>query len=147
MIYQLNALFWQGARWKWSQGCAEALKKLNDVSLSAHSVLAHYDPYLTQEASCHGIRAVLSHQEYQWYKAYHSLCFMNIATKRKKLCPNWESSIVTSVQKFNQYVHGCKFTLVTNYWPLTTILGEKKGIPPITTARMQRWGLLLSLYT
>ena len=37
--------------------------------------------------------------------------------------------------------------LVTDHKPLTTILGEKKGIPPMAAARFQRWELKLSAYT
>ena len=33
-----------------------------------------------------------------------------------------------------------------DHHPLTTILGPKKGIPPIATARMYRWALQLSAY-
>ena len=39
------------------------------------------------------------------------------------------------------YVYGRKFTLITDHQPLTTILGSEQGIPTITAARMQRWGL------
>jgi len=55
-------------------------------------------------------------------------------------------SLIFGIQKFHQYIYGCKFTLITDHQPLTTILGGKKGIPPIAAARMQRWGLLLSAY-
>ena len=37
----------------------------------------------------------------------------------------------------------CEFTLVTDHQPLTTILGPKTGVPPLATAWLQWWGLLL----
>ena len=37
--------------------------------------------------------------------------------------------------------------LVTDHKPLTTILGQRKGIPPMVAARLQRWAIKLSAYT
>ncbi len=34
--------------------------------------------------------------------------------------------------------------LYTDHKPLTTILGEKKGVPPMAAARLQCWALLLT---
>ena len=50
------------------------------------------------------------------------------------------------MKKFHHYLYGQKFTLITDYKPLTTILGPKKGIPSLAAARLQRWALLLSAY-
>ena len=51
------------------------------------------------------------------------------------------------MKKFHQYLYGRPFTLYTDRKPLTTIFGEKKGIPTLAAARLQRWALLLSAYT
>ena len=37
-----------------------------------------------------------------------------------------------------------KCMLVTDHKPLTSVLGPKKGVPPIAAARLQRWALKLS---
>ena len=50
------------------------------------------------------------------------------------------------MQKFHQYLYGRQFVLVTDHKPLTTILGNKRGIPPLAAARLQRWSLILSAY-
>ena len=49
-------------------------------------------------------------------------------------------------RKFNQYLCGRHFTLVTDHKPLTSILGSKHGVPSMAAARLQRWALLLSGY-
>ena len=36
--------------------------------------------------------------------------------------------------------------LYTDHKPLTSILNPKKGIPPLSAARLQRWALILSAY-
>ena len=56
-------------------------------------------------------------------------------------------SLIFGVKKFHQYLYGRSFTLYTDHKPLTTILGEKKGIPTLAAPRLQRWALLLSAYT
>ena len=55
-------------------------------------------------------------------------------------------SLVFGVQKFHKYLYGRHFSLQTDHKPFTTILGPKTGIPPLATAPMQRWALLLSAY-
>ena len=45
MIHPLNALLRHGVRWKWTQECAAAFTQAKE-SLSAESVLAHYNPQL-----------------------------------------------------------------------------------------------------
>ena len=37
--------------------------------------------------------------------------------------------------------------MITDHKPLQAILGPKKGIPPLASARMQRWALILAAYS
>ena len=55
-------------------------------------------------------------------------------------------SLVFAVKKFHQYLYGLEFILYTDHKPLTTILGPKRGIPPLATAWLQRWALQLSAH-
>ena len=45
------------------------------------------------------------------------------------------------------YLYGRHFTLITDHKSLTTILGPKKGIPPMAAARLQCWAVCLSAYS
>ena len=56
-------------------------------------------------------------------------------------------SLIYGIQKFHQYLYGRLFVLVTDHQPLLSILGPKKGIPPLAAARMQQWTLLLLAYS
>ena len=47
-------------------------------------------------------------------------------------------SLVFGVCKFHTYLYGRRFKVVTDYKPLKTILGPKKGVPSIAAARLQR---------
>ena len=55
--------------------------------------------------------------------------------------------MIYGVQKFHQYLYGHQFVLVSEHKLLTTILGPKRGIPPLATARLQRWAYTLSAYS
>ena len=55
-------------------------------------------------------------------------------------------SLIFGVKHFHSYLYGRKFTIITDHKPLTAILGEKKGIPPLAAARLQRWAWILSAY-
>ena len=55
-------------------------------------------------------------------------------------------AIVFGVKKFNQYLFGRQFTLVTDYQPPCKLFGHKEGVRPLAVARMQRWSLILSAY-
>ena len=56
-------------------------------------------------------------------------------------------SLIYGVIHFHTYLYGRKFLLITDHKPLTTILGPKKGIPPLAAARLQRWAWILSAYS
>ena len=72
-----------------------------------------------------------------------------IATERNYLQIEKEAlSRVYGIRKFHQYhLYSCRFMLVTDHKPLTTVLGPQNGIPPLAAARLQRWALMLSGYS
>jgi hypothetical protein len=43
-------------------------------------------------------------------------------------------SLVFGIRRFHQYLYGRKFVMVTDHKPLITVLGPKKGIPPLAAA-------------
>ena len=55
-------------------------------------------------------------------------------------------ALIFAVKHFHQFLYGWIFTMVTDHKPLMTILGSKKGIPPLAAARLQRWALILAAY-
>ena len=57
-----------------------------------------------------------------------------------------ELVIIFGMKRFQLYLYGRKFTLVTDHQPLTRIFGPKSSVPPLAAARLQRWAVLLSGY-
>ena len=52
-------------------------------------------------------------------------------------------ALIWVVMKFHSYVYGRHFTLVTDHRPLLSILSPSKGVPTMTSARLQRYTLFL----
>ncbi|UYV66882.1 K02A2.6-like [Cordylochernes scorpioides] len=55
-------------------------------------------------------------------------------------------SIIWALKKFNNYLFGRKFELITDNKPLHHILNPKREISSNMSARLQRWALILSSY-
>jgi len=55
-------------------------------------------------------------------------------------------ALIFGVKQFHQYLYGRRFTLVTDHWPLTTILHPQKAILSLAAARLQHWAIILSAY-
>ena len=151
LLNPLNLLLKDGAEWVWTEECSQAVKEAKQL-LSSAPVLAHYDPALpikmAGDASAYGIGAVISH-------VYSDGSERPISFASRTLSPSEQNysqiekealSLIYGIKKFHAYLYGRRFTLVTDHKPLLTVLGPKKGIPPMAAARLQRWAHLLSAY-
>ena len=56
-------------------------------------------------------------------------------------------ALVWGIRRFQQYLLGNHFTLITDHQPLTSILHPEKGLPAVTAARLHRYAVLLSGYS
>ena len=81
-----------------------------------------------------------------WTRAPHRICVTNVERNYAQV-EKEALSLIFGVSKFHLYLYGRHFTLITDHKPLTTILGPKKGIPPMAAARLQRWPVCLSAYS
>ena len=66
-------------------------------------------------------------------------------TSAEKNYSQVERAIATvfGVTKFNKFLYGRKFSLLTDHEALTVIFGPKREIPSLAAARLQRWALIL----
>lgn len=135
----------------WSKRCDEAFMRIKKELIS-EKVLVHFNPQLPLivecDASGYGISAVLSHLMRDGSE--RPICYISrtlkkaernySATQREALAIYW------AVRKLYQFLMGLRFTIRSDHKPLETIFSSTKGIPQMTTARLQRWALYLSSF-
>ncbi|XP_055919521.1 uncharacterized protein K02A2.6-like [Eupeodes corollae] len=104
---------------------------------------------LATDASSHGIGAVISH-------IYPDGSEKPIAFASKTLDASQKGyshiakealSIIFGVTKFQQFLHGRQFELITDHQPLVTFFSPSKKLPHMTIQRLQRWAIFLMGYT
>ena len=67
-------------------------------------------------------------------------------TKAEKNYAQIQRAIVYGIQKFQQYLLGRKFNLITDHKSLLMIYHLTKGIPEAAASCLQRWAIILSAY-
>ena len=147
----LYQLLHKDAAYKWGVEQQQAFNRVKKLLASA-PVLAHYDEHLplgvTADASSFGLGAVLFHtypdgsERPIWYASRT----LNKAECNYGQIEKEALALIFAVRRFNHYLYGRPFKLVTDHKPLLTLLGEYKPTSPTATARIQRWKLFLSNY-
>ena len=132
MLHPLYQLLRKNARWAWSQQCQSAFDKAK-VLISQAQVLAHYDVQkplkLYCDASPTGLGACLMHiigsceQPVAYASRTLSQAERNYAQVEREAL-----SIIFGVKRFNQYLYGRHFTLVTDHRPLCKLFGHAEGV-------------------
>ncbi|XP_050544270.1 uncharacterized protein K02A2.6-like [Daktulosphaira vitifoliae] len=151
LLEPLYALTRQEQIFNWSNKCNKVFIKIKNLLLS-NRVLANFDfdlPIkLTVDASEKAVGAILSHVYCD--NTERPIAFAShLLTKAEQKYPQLEReglAIIFGVKKFNDYLFGKHFTLVTDNKPIAHILNPGKGIPKIAANRLQRWAYILMAY-
>jgi len=127
----------------------QRLFRMPRISLCAYSL----QPYLTNYISSwrFGVWCRCSYISYflWWFWTPNSLCFLHINRCWKKNYAQLEKEALAlnfGVKKFHRYLYRYNFILINDHKSLVTIMGQKKGIPFLAAACLQRWAILLSAY-
>ena len=151
IIQPLNDLLQKGRKWVWSSECTQAMKTAKQL-LTTSNLLTHYDATLplklAADASQYGLGAVISHVLPDGVERPVAFASRSLSSSERNYSQIDKEALalVYGVKKFQAYLYGRKFTLVTDHKPLTSIFGPRKGVPAVAAARLQRWSLLLSAY-
>ncbi|XP_032888189.1 uncharacterized protein K02A2.6-like [Amblyraja radiata] len=151
ILYPLNGLLKSGVKWNWSLECVKAFAD-SKALITSRKVLAHFDPAIPIKLACdaspYGIGAVLSHQFPGGHERPIAFASRSLSTAEKNYAQidREALSLVWGVKKFNHYLYGQKFTLITDHQPLVSIFNPKKGVPLMTAQRLQRWALFLGAH-
>eukprot|EP00079_Xenopus_tropicalis_P035743 XP_017949514.1 PREDICTED: uncharacterized protein K02A2.6-like [Xenopus tropicalis] len=151
VLYPLNQLLQKGQKWEWSVQCDKVFKEAKTL-VTSDDVLVHFNASLPLKLACdaspYGIGAVISHVLPD--KSERPIAFasrsLTSAERNYAQIDKEALSLIWGVKRFNQFLYGRKFTLVTDHQPLVAILHPKKGVSATAAARMQRWALFLAGY-
>jgi hypothetical protein len=138
--------------WTWTASCEQAFKEIKQILISPIA-LAHYDPslplVLAADASNSGVGAVIYHRYPDGTeKAIAHTSKTLTSTEQKYAQIEKEAlALIYGTQKFDQFIRGRKFTLLTDHKPLIAIFGPNKGIPIMSANRLQRWAIRLMGYS
>uniref|UniRef100_A0A8C5D775 ribonuclease H n=1 Tax=Gouania willdenowi TaxID=441366 RepID=A0A8C5D775_GOUWI len=152
LLHPLNGLLHQNTKWSWTDDCEQAFKKAKRLIVS-EKVLTHFDPKLPLRLACdaspYGIGAVLSHKMTDGSERPIAFASRSLAPAERNYAQidREALSLVWGVKKFNQYLYGKHFTLITDHQPLISIFSPQKGVPAMAAARLQRWALFLGAHT
>ncbi|XP_062605742.1 uncharacterized protein K02A2.6-like [Saccostrea cucullata] len=151
VLHPLYNLLEKDRKWCWSKDCEEAFKTVKKL-ITSDEVLTHYDPNLplclATDASPYGLGAVLSHIMPNGEERPIAYASRSLSTYEKNYSQIEKEAlgIIWGVKRFNTYVYGRSFRLITDHEPLISIFGPKKGIANTTAARLQRYALFLAGY-
>jgi len=151
VLHPLYELLQEGRPWHWSAECQKAFVRCKQMLVESKA-LVPYDISLpivvTADASSYGLGAVMSHVMPD--KSIRPVMFasrsLNKAERNYAQLDKEALALVFAVKRFHKYLLARNFTLVTDHRPLLALFGERRSVPVLAAARMQRWAVILSAY-
>ena len=108
------------------------------------TLLVHFNPNKP-----FGVGAVLAHQMEDG--SSQPICYasrtLSPAEKNYSQLDKEALSIIFEVTRFQQYLFGRHFTLLTDHKPLIYLFHPHRSVPQMVSARIQRWSLILGAHS
>lgn len=147
----LYSLLQKQSQWTWGNSQREAFQKAK-AQLTSDCLLVHYDPdrelVLACDASPYGIGAVLSHKMDDGQEKPVAFASRSLAPAERKYSQldREALAIIFGVKKFQQFLLGRRFTILSDHKPLQHLFNETSAVPTMASARIRRWALTLAAY-
>ena len=141
----LRELTKQGVHFKWTKNCEKSFRRLKELLLD-ETVLVNYDPEretrLYVDHGPEGIAATVAQgykvkgqEELQWRTVYHSGRSLEKAERGYGKIEGESLAIYAGITINKRYLHGTKFTVVTDHAPLLPLYNTPSRPAP---ARVER---------
>ena len=135
-------------KWSWSRECQHAFDEVKRT-LSSATVLTHFNPALligiSGEASPIGLGTDSFPDGTKRPTAYLSKVLPSAERKYSQV-DREALGIYYGCKMFYQYLHGRRFTLVTDHKNLTHIFSPSKQLPAYAISRIHSWSVYLSQF-
>ena len=134
--------------WRWNRKENSAFLQAKQLLTNSEG-LTHFNPklpiVLACDASSYGVGAVLSHTIDGANKpiAFASKT-MNKAQRNYSQLEREALSIVFGLKRFQQFLLGHHFKLLTDHKPLLGLIGSNRPIPENASSRLQRWAIFMA---
>ena len=148
LLQLLHELPRKGVKWAWTEESKKAFVR-SKSELVTDKVLVPYDEkILACDAPPYGVGAVISHVMDDGEERPIAFASRTLTKSERNYLEIEKEAlgIVFGVRKFQRYLYGRTFHLLTDHKQLVIILGPKTAVPTLAAARMQRWAVILQAY-
>ncbi len=148
LLYQLLQ---KKVGWNWRTAQEKEFVEAKGL-LQSPQLLAHYDSEqdlgLSCDSSPYGVGAVLAHRLADVTEQPIGFASRTLAPAERGYAQVDKKAlaIVFGVRKFHSYLYGRRFNIFSDHKPLMHLFDSSRAIPPMASARVQRWALTLSAY-
>lgn len=147
----LHTLTRKNVKWNWTTHEDNIFKTMKAKILNSKALISYDENrelFLACDASEKGIGCVLFHMSEDKQEQHIAFASrkLNDSEKQYSVIDREALAIFFAIKKFDQYLRGNKFTLMTDHKPLEHLFGNKRKLSKLVNNRLTRWALYIGEY-